>query len=103
MPVRGDKLYRIWNGELETPTFIEESIAFGASVPTWVSRDKDGVLCRHSKEMYCLTPLDAWFRYLREAEKSVEAARKGVTEAVEHFAYCKLQLDLAERMVETLS
>ncbi len=38
MPNRGDKLYHCWNGELETVTFLEESIAEGAYDPTWVVR-----------------------------------------------------------------
>lgn len=38
MPNRGDKLYKCWNGKLETVTFVEESIAEGAYAPTWVVR-----------------------------------------------------------------
>ena len=36
MPNRGDKLYKCWNGKLETVTFVEESIVEGAYAPTWL-------------------------------------------------------------------
>jgi hypothetical protein len=42
MPNRGDKLYKCWNGKLETVTFVEESIGAGYEGVlyglTWVVR-----------------------------------------------------------------
>lgn len=42
MPKRGDTLYKVWNGVLETVTFLEEGIdtEAGATAPTWLVREK---------------------------------------------------------------
>lgn len=72
MAQRGDKFYRTWNGTMEVATLIEENIAEGASIPTYVMRSEvGGKRFRCSKDMYFPTERAAWTAYLQEIENAI--------------------------------
>jgi len=93
MPKRGDKLYRCCDGQLKVVIFVEESIAEGAFVPTWVVREK-GQASRCSVDSYFTTEKEAWkaelenykqglknqIKYRNELNANIKETRKTLAE-----------------------
>lgn len=83
-PKAGDKMYDCFNGSLTVVTFIKEEIAEGASVPTYVLKDKDGRKFSCAREMYVKTEIEAYERYLQQAEQyGVPAIRKHIQDTID--------------------
>jgi hypothetical protein len=73
MPNRGDKLYKCWNGKLETVTFLEESIAEGAYAPTWLVRER-GQMSQFGRRIRC--SIGSYFTTEKAAWKAELASYK---------------------------
>lgn len=78
MPNRGDTLYHCWNAQLEKVRFIEENIAEGASVPTWVVREVTtdrtiGRRMRISANSFFATEQEAWQAELAQYETGLQS------------------------------
>jgi hypothetical protein len=108
-PEAGATLYRVWNGELETATFVKEQILEGASRPTWTVQKDDpskswyesrGVV---SPNYYHLTEKKAWEDYVEDLKLSAPQLEKAVTTAQVQHAQCLALLIEAEAKVEELS
>jgi hypothetical protein len=100
MPQAGDKLYRVFNAKLETVTFLKENLAEGASITTYLCRDKDDRRFRCSKDMYCVTKKEAWERDMaytlaafRELPKRVQELQDHVCLLTSHFFTTKDALE----------
>ena len=76
---RGQKLYRAWNGVLETVQFREQSVAEGAFAETWVVWDGTRRI-RCSVGSYHTTPYLAWAEDLKRHEEGLKAQRKHLAE-----------------------
>jgi len=82
-PVKGQKLYRFW-GKLETGTFIEESIAEGASAPTWLVRND-------TRRIRCA--VGSWFLTEKEAlQDELDAVKSSTKFQRESIAIAKQQI-----------
>ena len=100
---RGDTLYRVVNGQLETATFVEEGFVEGASLPTWVligHRDRSRIRC--SPRMYVDTEQKAWERYLQECKEALPAAQKSVQEAKAHLLHVRTEIVRTSTVLEGL-
>jgi hypothetical protein len=91
--IHGDTLYHLWHGEIETATFLEESIVESASIPTWLCRGKDGRRFRCAVGMYSITEREAWARHLDECRAELsgiirhrDECDKQIAEAVARIA-----------------
>ncbi len=83
---KGDRLYSVWNGKLETFAFLEESIVEGAFSPTMVVRNMETMCKIRCSLTHCLpTKKAAWELYLTQCEKNNDGL-------IEHLK------DLAESM-----
>jgi hypothetical protein len=85
MPKHGDKLYRCFDGTLETAMFEKEAIADGATQPTWLIRYHKPRFgswgAQVSRDYYCLTEREAYEKYLREVENVLPQLEKGIQDA----------------------
>ena len=100
---RGDTVYNVSNGQLETAAFVEESIVEGASKPTWLlisHRDRRRIRC--STKMYVDTEQKAWERYLRECKEALPNANKSVQEARAHLSHVRSEIARISTIVEGL-
>ena len=101
-PVRNQRLYKVWNGELETVLFREQSIADGAFAETWlVFNPKDSKRIRCSIGSYYTTQYDAWRAELKSWQDGVKASRNAVTVAKQNLkqareTVAKLKVKVAE-------
>ena len=121
MPNQGDKLYLVWNGKLETVTFIRgehapqmENVPAESHVSYLLERsdgDRGGggrkgdprgrFLC--APDMYVTTELEAWRRYHGQCKDSITVALKGLEEAEQHVEYVKAETHKAFMEIERLS
>jgi hypothetical protein len=61
------KLYRVFNGTLETATFVKEQTLGNDAFPSWVVRyDKDGRKAQTAPDYWEATERDAWEKYYTE-------------------------------------
>jgi hypothetical protein len=88
------KLYRYWNGELETATLIKEDCAPGATVTTYVVKDKHGK-CRVNKNFYCHSIEDA-------AKKELELYKKGLIDQEQLLVETKQQIEMIKGVITKL-
>lgn len=80
---RGDKLYNISNGQLETVTFIEEGFADPSCTrTTYLVKDANGRKARCSTGHFATTPKEAWERHLLDTKAGLEAQLKHIAENV---------------------
>jgi len=105
-PKAGDKLYDCFNGKLTVVTFIKEEIAEGASVPTYILKDKDGRKFSCAREMYVSSEIEAYERYLQQADLGVIQIRKHIQDTLDtlilvtsDITRCKDALEAAKKKV----
>ena len=115
MPNKGDKLYVVWNGKLETVTFIrdehapqmenipaEAGLAYVCEYPKGRNPDeRRRFVC--SPDMYQTTELEAWTRYYGHCKDGITAALKGQEEAERHVEYVKAETHKAFMEMERLA
>lgn len=78
-PQRNQRLYKCWNGELETVLFREQSIAEGAFSETWlVFNQKDSKRIRCIIGSYFTTPYLAWKAELKSYQDSLKSQREAL-------------------------
>jgi hypothetical protein len=101
MPKKGDKLYRVWNGNLETAVFI--SVMYNGEhkdkmkYPSFcchksgqpAPKGGDGYVFICSPEMYMRTELEAWMRYEKECCEAETSCGKAVEEAEKQLDYVR--------------
>lgn len=106
-PVKGQKLYRFWGNNLEVGTFMEESIADGASVPTWLVRfthSKFGIrVSRCSPDTWFLSDKEAIAFELEQTKASVKAARKALLSARKYLAFETARVKELKEMLISIS
>lgn len=96
----GDKLYRVWNAKLETATFVRESLAPGATVPTWEVRvSDDSRLHRVSSDFYHTSELEAWQEQITHYEASIVQIEEQIQREQEQRIQMRLQLDEMKKRV----
>jgi len=83
---RGDKLYRVFNGALETVTFVEERavempFVTGACEYVFTCKKYGGAKFDCSMDMYEKTEMEAWTRYLRECDEAEPGCTKAIRDA----------------------
>lgn len=101
MAQRGDKFYRTWNGTMEVATLIEENIAEGASIPTYVMRSEvGGKRFRCSKDMYFTTEKAAWEAYLKEIENAIPAIEKHIKDLEGDVAAHKKEVERVKALLK---
>lgn len=103
MPKRGDKLYGIWKDTLQIVTFLEESIAEGAAVTTWVVQDVLGRKARCPTTMYCKTESEAWSRELDDCRKSLPQQIKKRDEINQDIEICHARILTIELRLKTIA
>lgn len=100
-PKKGDLLYRIsWNGlgEIEIVTFLEENIAEGASIPTWIVRklsDSWNNLrprTRVGVDAYHLTAQAAWQAYQEDVRLAIPSFEQAVEKEKQELEECRKRL-----------
>lgn len=99
-PARGTILYRVswdsWpNCEIEEYVFLEESIVEGASLPTWIIRERNKYQkLRVSKthNSYYFTKAEAVRVRIEELKKAVVDARQGIDAAKHRLVETKRAL-----------
>jgi hypothetical protein len=94
-PSRGDTLYRIcyyqqtggreFTYHVERVTFLEQNVADGALLPTYVCKDEGGRKFRCSTSMYYTTLAEAYEVHLRECLDALPRLEKEIYDAVAHF------------------
>lgn len=100
MPQRHDKLYHVWNGQLETVTFLEEGLADETCTrPTYLVRDANGRKSRCSIDMHLLTAKAAWEQYLAEAQQSHAAQVRQLAESQVQLEYIANEIRKATDMI----
>lgn len=98
---RGDKLYKCWNGTLETMTFLEEGLADpSCTVETYLLRRPDGRKVRCSKAMYLATPQAAYERYLDECREAVPTMRAYIAEQEQRLRECEAEIVRVQALLE---
>jgi hypothetical protein len=110
MPKSGDKFYRVGGDalkqemfRLETVTFVEESIAEGASVHTYVMRGSDNRRFRCSIDMYQPTAWRAWQEARKSSQNAIRYGVQAVQAALDNLVYIQAldrQAELAIRELE---
>jgi len=113
MPNTGDKLHLVWNGGLETVTFLWEER--NVPIPNLPAEGGLSYLCEQSDgksgkrrflcapDMYVTTELEAWRRYRGQCQDAITAALKGLEEAEKHVEYVKDQTHKANMEISRLS
>jgi hypothetical protein len=82
---RGTPLYTCDSstGEVQRVYFLEESIAEGASMPSWVVRDSERRRIRCSRNSYLPSVREARHRWLEAARQSVLIAERELQKHIE--------------------
>ncbi|MGO8746201.1 MAG: hypothetical protein ACLQNE_09445 [Thermoguttaceae bacterium] len=101
MPKRGDTVYKVWNGKLETARFIEESVLPGCGAPTWEIRGEGDRRSRCSTTMYLDTEKAAWERYLAECREALPDIQKHLEEVKKDLALCESEIVRVEAIIGT--
>jgi hypothetical protein len=90
IPQRNQRLYKCWNGELETVLFREQSISEGAYAETWLVFDpKEFRRIRCSIGSYFTTPHLAWKAELKSHQDGLKAQRLALKKAKEEIITTK--------------
>lgn len=97
---RGDKVYSVWNGKLETAVFLEESVVDGAWRPTWLIR-KDRKRFRCSPNQYLPSAEAASKRYLQECKQAVVDIGKHLEEVKQTFAFAESEVNRVEGLLKS--
>jgi hypothetical protein len=85
MPKKGDLLYTIENGNLQTVKFIEESFSTPeCTETTYVLKYADRKF-RCSKDMYVESPELAWKRYYEQLQNALSEAEHNLTVVQAHL------------------
>lgn len=102
MPIRGQKLYKVWNGDIEIVIFLESGLASReCTIATYLVKDwKTGRQSRVSTNMYQESERDAWELYLRECQDALPYAEKHLKEAQEQLEYTQNEI---KRITKRLS
>jgi hypothetical protein len=96
-PQRGDKLYKCWNGTLESVVFLEASIAPGCSGVTWVVQEKGGKRYRVAPDFYpARSAREAWQVYLGELREALPRMEQSAQEALDAAASVKQEIRALE-------
>ena len=100
VPERNQRLYKCWNGELETVLFREQSIAEGAFAETWLVFDPKGSRrIRCSIGSYFTTPYLAWKAELKSYQDGLKAQRQALKKAREEIKETKATIVRLKDMV----
>jgi len=100
IPQRNQRLYKCWNGELETVLFREQSISEGAYAETWLVFDpKESRRIRCSIGSYFTTPYLAWKAELKSYQDGLKAQRLALKKAREEIVTTKATIARLKDMV----
>jgi len=100
IPHRSQRLYKCWNGELETVLFREQSISEGAYAETWLVFDpKESRRIRCSIGSYFTTPYLAWKAELKSYQDGLKAQRLALKKAREEIVTTKATIARLKDMV----
>ncbi len=102
IPSKGDKVYKCFTGELETVTFLEESLADpSCTKPTWLCQYKDGRKFRCGIHSYYTTIEEAYERFIRDCRGAVVSSRESLNNALDRMIALELLVKLVEiKLVE---
>lgn len=103
VPVRNQRLYKCWGGELETVLFREQSIAEGAFAETWLVFDpKRTQRIRCSIGSYFTTELEAWQNELASYRSGLKAQREAQKKARQQIVETKAKIvELRQKVAAT--
>lgn len=100
MPNRGDKLYDVFNGELETVTFIEQSLAAPeCTIETWLVRKHKNVLARCSIDAYKTNAELAWQEYLANCKVGLINAQENINKTIDIMVELKQEILRVEKIL----